>query len=319
MPKISVIIPVYKVEEYLRKCLDSVLAQTFQDYELILVDDGSPDNCGKICDEYALKDSRIRVIHKQNGGLSDARNAAMDIITGEYISFIDSDDYVLPTHLEELYSALIETDSDLAIGNITSVSEDKLNPKFYCPATGRTVLEGLSVFNTLNQPCAWAKLYKKFIFDDIRFPFQKLYEDTFIYHEILSKVSRGVLTGKNTYFYLIRSGSILHQEYRLAFTDIIDAVEARIKKLEELGLNDLADQNREFIYSRVAVAFANLDPTVTENKVRLNEIKRVYDHEYPLLIKRASNIRQKVRYWLLQKMPAVHSMLFGKRMNITLG
>ena len=319
MPKISVIIPVYKVEDYLRKCLDSVLAQTFQDYELILVDDGSPDNCGKICDEYALKDSRIRVIHKPNGGLSDARNVALDIASGEYITFIDSDDYVISTHLEELYSALIETDSDIAIGNITSVSEEKLNPGFYCPATSRMVLEGLSVFDTLNQPCAWAKLYKKYIFDDIRFPFQKLYEDTFIYHEILSKVSRGVLTGKNTYFYLIRSGSILHQEYRLAFTDIIDAVEARIKKLEELGLNDLADQNREFIYSRVAVAFANLDPSVSENKARLNEIKHIYDREYPLLVKKASSTKQKVRYWLLRNIPPVHSVLFGKRMSITLG
>lgn len=96
MPTLSIIVPVYKVEPYLHRCVDSILAQTFTDFELILVDDGSPDNCGAICDEYAAKDSRILVIHKENGGLSDARNAGLDIAKGEYIGFVDSDDYISP-------------------------------------------------------------------------------------------------------------------------------------------------------------------------------------------------------------------------------
>ena len=100
MPQITVIVPVYKVEPYLHRCVDSILAQTFTDFELILVDDGSPDNCGAICDEYAAKDSRVRVIHQANGGLSAARNAALSIATGKYAAFVDSDDEIVPHHLE---------------------------------------------------------------------------------------------------------------------------------------------------------------------------------------------------------------------------
>lgn len=102
-PLISVIVPCYNVEEYLPKCIESILNQTYRNLEILLVDDGSPDNCGRICDEYAAKDSRIRIIHKKNGGLSDARNAALDVMTGEYVTFIDSDDYVSDDYVEYLY------------------------------------------------------------------------------------------------------------------------------------------------------------------------------------------------------------------------
>lgn len=101
MCEISIIVPIYKVERYLKRCVDSILNQTFTDFELILVDDGSPDNCGRICDEYAEKDNRIYVIHKENGGLSDARNAGLDYATGQYIIFVDSDDFVEPDLLEK--------------------------------------------------------------------------------------------------------------------------------------------------------------------------------------------------------------------------
>ena len=117
---ISVIVPVYKVEKYIHRCIDSILAQTFSDFELILVDDGSPDNCGRICDEYALKDNRIHVIHKENGGLSDARNAGIDWAfehsDSEWITFIDSDDWVHKKYLESLINGAINTNSDVVIG-----------------------------------------------------------------------------------------------------------------------------------------------------------------------------------------------------------
>ena len=121
MSKISVIVPVYNVEKYLRRCIDSILAQTFSDFELILVDDGSLDNCGKICDEYAKQDDRIRVIHKENGGVSKARNVALDIASGDYICFCDSDDYLQNDCLEVLYNSLISTDSDCVVCNSTMI------------------------------------------------------------------------------------------------------------------------------------------------------------------------------------------------------
>lgn len=320
MPLISVIVPVYKVEKYIHKCVASIFAQTFTDFELFLVDDGSPDNCGRICDEYAEKDSRIIVIHKENGGLSDARNVAIDRAKGEYLTFIDSDDYVSENHLETLYNALIETDSDISIGNMTSFSENGYNEDCYKPAITRKVLQNKEeIFSTINRPCAPIKLYKRYLFDGIRYPVGRLYEDTFIWHELLAKAEQVVLTGVNSYYYLIRSDSIMHQEYKLQFTDIIDAIELRIKKLEEIGLQKLADDNREFIYSRVGAAFAFLDQSIPENKNRLDVIKVIYDNEYPKLMKTTNNSKQKLRYWLLKHFPNMHTRLFGKKMSKALG
>lgn len=319
MPLISVIVPVFKVEKYIHKCIDSILSQTFNDFELFLVDDGSPDNCGKICDEYAEKDSRIIVIHKENGGLSDARNAALNRVNGEYITFIDSDDYVSAYHLETMFNALEITGADIALANITSFNDEEYDDSLYKPTTEMKTLTGIDIFSTLNRPNACAKLYKKTIYSDIRFPVGRLYEDVFIWHDVLSKVDRIVLTGVNSYFYYFRSDSIMHQEYKLQFTDIIDALELRIKKLEELGLQQLADENREFIYSRVGAAFAFLNNTVPVNKKRLDEIKKIYDTEYPKLMKETDNLKQKFRYWLLKGSPKMHTKLFGKKMSKALG
>ena len=319
MPQISVIVPIYKVEKYIHKCIDSILSQTFSDFELFLVDDGSPDNCGKICDEYAEIDSRIIVIHKENGGLSDARNVAIDRAKGDYLTFIDSDDYVAENHLESLYFTIKNTGSDISIANITSFTDDEFNDSFYQPVKEIKVLEKNEVFTTIYQPCAQAKLYKRNFFKDIVYPVGRLYEDTFIWHDVLAKTKRVTLTGNNTYFYLIRGDSIMHQEYKLQFTDIIDAIELRIKKLEELDLQDLANENRQFIYSRVGAAYAFLNASIPENKKRLNEIKEIYDREYPKLMSTTSNPKQKFRYWLLKTSPNLHTKLFGKKMSKALG
>ena len=124
VPKVSIIVPVYKVEKYLRKCIDSIINQTLKDIEIILVDDGSPDNCGKICDEYAAKDTRIKVIHKENGGLSSARNAGMEVAEGEYIGFVDSDDWIETDYVGELLFCLIQSESDMAICSIRHENKD---------------------------------------------------------------------------------------------------------------------------------------------------------------------------------------------------
>ena len=124
-PLISIIVPVYKVEKYLKRCVDSILTQTYQNMEVILVDDGSPDNCGAICDRYKETDNRVVVIHKKNGGLSDARNAAIPLAKGEYISFIDSDDWVSSYYVEHLYEAVAKCDADIGISWFENVFEEK--------------------------------------------------------------------------------------------------------------------------------------------------------------------------------------------------
>ena len=135
MPKISIIVPVYNVEEYIHRCIDSILAQTFTDFELILVNDGSHDQCGKICDEYAENDSRIKVIHKKNGGLSDARNAGLEIAQGEYIGFVDSDDYIEHDMYEKLIEACKEYNSKLAMCGRYKVLGEELKPMFSLKVT----------------------------------------------------------------------------------------------------------------------------------------------------------------------------------------
>ncbi len=319
-PIITVIIPVYKVENYLRKCVDSVLSQTYVNLEIFLVDDGSPDNCGTICDEYAVRESRIKVIHKENGGLSSARNAALEVMTGEYLLFVDSDDYITPDAIEGLYSSLIKNNADIATGNMISVDENGVQKNFYFPAETEKVLEGDSLLDTMLQPCAPNRLYKSGIFDGIRFPEGKLYEDVFIYHKILAKTNRMVLTGRTSYYYTVRSGSIMHSEYNIGFTDIVFAIRERYRWLDSIGKKELADESRLFVYSRVAVAYAHLDKKNPVHKAKLEEITGIYNECYKILIKRKNvSSKQKVRLFLLRYFPGIHTCLFGKNMPLSLG
>lgn len=212
---ISVIVPIYKVEKYLRKCVESILSQTHTNLEIILVDDGSPDNCGAICDEYAKQDARIKVIHKPNGGLSDARNAGLDIMTGEYVAFVDSDDWIGPRMYETLLQMLKLFQADIAIGGVadeleqngkvTTVKVTNYREKpFYESAT-----EAMHRFFTTSW-AAWDKLYKADLFWDIRYPVGEINEDEAIVLQLLSKCTRVCYTNEVFYHYMRRpsSGSI---------------------------------------------------------------------------------------------------------------
>lgn len=320
MPQISVIVPVYKVEKYIHKCVDSILAQTFTDFELWLVDDGSPDHCGAICDEYAQIDTRVKVIHKKNGGLSDARNTALDVMNGKYIFFVDSDDWISEDALEIMYSALERTGAKVATGNIVSVREDGTEQALYSPVQDETVLIGEEMLTTLLRPNACNRLYAADLFQKLRYPVGRLYEDVFTYHKILAQIDSMVLVGKNTYYYLIRSGSIMNSEYSIKFTDIVDAVYDRAKWLDSIGQQKLADETRLFVYSQVAVAFAHLDKNNNQHLERLKEVKAIYDECYNIII-RAEHIswKQKVRMAILKYIPSLHTFLWGKKMPINLG
>lgn len=320
MPKISVIVPVYKVEKYLKKCVDSILAQTFTDFELWLVDDGSPDNCGAICDAYARKDSRVKVIHKENGGLSDARNAALDVMNGEYVFFVDSDDWIAADTLGIMYAALKRTGAKVATGNMISVYEDGTEKVLYSPAQEEKLLVGEELLTTLLRPNACNRLYRAELFQNLRYPVGRFYEDAFVYHKVLAQIDSMVLVGKNTYYYLIRSGSIMHSEYSIKFTDIVDAVYDRAVWLDSVGQKQLADETRLFVYSQVAVAYAHLDRKNSQHLRRLNEIKKIYDECYVYLIK-ADHIgwKQKVRLFILKNTPALHTVLWGRKLPLNLG
>ncbi len=206
---ISVIVPVYKVEPYLRKCVDSILAQTYRNLEIILVDDGSPDKCGAMCDEYATRDSRIRVIHKKNGGLSDARNSGMEIMTGEYVAFVDSDDWIEPQMYQRLYELIEFYHADMAFGGVADdVLQDdvvrtvKTSNYGDIPFAEDKIAAMRRYFH--GSWAAWDKLYRAELFDGIRYPVGEINEDEAIVLHLLDRCKTVCYTNEVFYHYVRR-------------------------------------------------------------------------------------------------------------------
>lgn len=232
-PLISVIVPVYKVEKYLNKCVESIVSQTYKNLEIILVDDGSPDNCPAMCDEWAKKDNRIKVIHKENGGLSDARNKGIEVATGEYIMFVDSDDYLDEIICEKLYFLTSQHKATIAISNFKRVWEGVDSEEELTKSEIR-VLDKAQIIEQIYNPTigsitpAWAKLYKKSLFAGIRYPVGRLHEDEYVVHELLLGAERVVYTSEQLYFYLQRASSIMGSKKEKNIIDAMDAFRSRI-------------------------------------------------------------------------------------------
>lgn len=231
-PLISIIVPIYKVEKYLKECVDSILAQTYQNFELILVDDGSPDSCPAMCDEFAKRDSRVVVIHKENGGLSDARNAGLDIARGKYICFVDSDDYIAPTMYEVLMKRIVSDKSDLAVCEYVRVydSGEKLkNKQLHQKAhnkcyTSNEFIADLFIHNSGAYVVAVNKLYHKNIFRKLRFPVGKQHEDEFIIHHVIAQCKKISYIEDELYYYRQREGSIISKGFNVKSLDYGDAL-----------------------------------------------------------------------------------------------
>ena len=227
MDLISVIVPVYKVENYLDKCVRSIVDQTYHNLEIILVDDGSPDRCGEICDAWAAKDSRIRVIHKENGGLSDARNAGMAVATGNYMGFVDSDDYIAPDMYRLLLDQMNADGSDIAACGVEMVYEDDTPRQMLTPA-GCHVLDNeqameASIRESLLKQPVWYKLYKTDLIRDIPFAVGKCHEDVFWSWQAIARAKKVSIFDTPCYFYLQRSGSIMGQQFSEKRLDSIEA------------------------------------------------------------------------------------------------
>ncbi len=220
MPAISVIVPVYNVQNYLSKCINSILNQTFTDLEIILVDDGSTDNSGAICDEYANKDSRIKVIHKANGGLSDARNAGLDICTGDYIGFVDSDDWIALDMYETLYNFATKENLDVAMCGSSDVYDNRVIGTHKFNPIVLTNTEDIIVELFVNRRGGtaipvWNRIYKYDVFGDIKFEKGKYFEDGYYLLEWIKKTKRFGRISDRKYFYLHRDGSITNNKINL--------------------------------------------------------------------------------------------------------
>lgn len=242
--KISVIVPIYKVEPYLRRCIDSIVVQTYQNLEIILVDDGSPDRCGEICDEYARKDPRVKVIHKENGGLSDARNAGLRVMTGEHVTFVDSDDWIEQNHISSLYEMIQGKHNPvIAISDIRRIDE-KGNTIAVFGKLGTEHIAMEPIFGYVWNKLYPAQLLQGIFFDDVRYV-----EDLPFNLQVLPKATEYVFTGKCTYCYLLRENSILtsavNAEKVAYYLDFNEIFWQRL-------CNASADiENREKIYAEV--------------------------------------------------------------------
>lgn len=221
---ISIIVPVYRVEKYLKRCIESLIAQSFDSYEIVLVDDGSDDNCPLICDEYSLHYSFIKTYHKTNGGLSDARNYGLTKATGQYVTFVDSDDYVSSDYLSCLYNG-VKNECEIACcgvsneyenGNVFSTLGVQENCVFNRDEAFTEMCYGskLPIF-------AWGKLYKKNIVSDILFPLGRLHEDIATTYRIIDKTEKVYISNSKAYHYILRQGSILHTTFNNKMKDSI--------------------------------------------------------------------------------------------------
>ena len=244
---ISVIIPIYNTKTALPRCIESVINQTYKDIEIILVDDGSTDGSSEICDSYAEKFENIRVIHKENGGLSSARNEGIEVAKGRFLAFVDSDDYVHKDFLKALYSNLIEYDAHISEceylcvdDKSTALDNSTRDVKIF---DGTEAIKGFLNNNSV-ESVACNKLYKKEIFDDIRYPYGRIHEDEFVIHHVLFKCKRLVHTTEYLYYYCRHSNSIIGRKYDEKRFDYFDALLDRIDFLENVGMHEEADSQR---------------------------------------------------------------------------
>lgn len=250
--KISLIVPIYNVEKYLPSCIDSILKQTYVDMEVILVDDGSPDNCPAICDEYAKKDERIHVIHQQNKGLSGARNTGIEYAQGEYLIFVDSDDTIEPTMVEELYTYAEGRECKIVACGRYYVFEDGEKISKIADNKSKTYAfaEAMQEMNTftLFDMSAWAKIYRRELFQDIRFPEGKLSEDYYIMYKLFDLAQTIGYVAKPLYNYLQRQSSIsrnkkINHDFAYAAKEQMEFLDQKYPELAVLGHTSYASAN----------------------------------------------------------------------------
>lgn len=287
---ISVIVPIYNVEDYLEKCIESIINQTYKNLEIILVDDGSTDNCGIICEKYKKIDDRIIVIHKKNAGLSSARNAGLDISTGCLIGFVDGDDYIELTMYEELKKNMDFYNSDISICNFYHINNNcfKKNMIF---EKEKFVSAGKEKFMNIQNEywnvtiVAWNKLYKRFLFKDIRYPNNMIYEDSYIICDLVDKSKRISYLSIPLYNYVVRTNSITNS-FSIKHFESIYSFDKRIRFFEECGYYDLAIETNK---RKMEVLINNL----TKMKMYKIKDKHIWKKYYNILIDTNNKVKWK--------------------------
>lgn len=298
MAEVSIIVPVYQVENYLHKCVDSILAQTFTDFELILVDDGSKDRSGQICDEYAEMDERVTVIHKENSGPSDTRNRGIEQAAGNYFMFVDSDDYIAPTMVECLYQSILKENADIAACNFLYSFEDDRNQDFSTNIQWEVVSGAEIFYNRKNdRSCGywtvvWNKLYKSKVFGKLRFRAGKYYEDEFWANDIYQMDIKMVTIPECLYYYRQHGNNSMKTTNSKKNLDILEALQERIG-VYLMDQTHSAQAYRVLIYSLEYLEKSKRMITNREEKAKyLQAEKRTKDIVHQLRKRKLTNIQR---------------------------
>lgn len=320
-PLISVIVPVYNVEKYLEECLDSIIKQTYKKLQIILIDDGSIDNSGKICDSYQAEDDRINVIHKDNGGLSDARNKGLKIAKGDYLAFVDSDDFITKDYVEYLLKILEKYNADVSVcskqnfidGGTIKKKDEEAEVVVY---TGIAAMENL-LYQKNIENSAWGKLYKASLFKDIYYPVGKLYEDLGTTYKVLYKAKKVIWSSEKKYFYRQRDDSIMKKKFTMSNIDRIEVsqdlmrfIRDKCKNLHKAAVSRFFISNVQ-VLREIPLKENEYSDVVYEIKRNIKQYRKVV-----LLDKKAKRISRFIALaaygpvGILQKLGKIHKVAY---------
>lgn len=321
MVKISIIVPVYNVEKYFKNCIESILNQTFKDFELILVNDGSTDSSGDICNEYAKKDDRIKVIHQGNKGQASARNRGLDIARGKYIGFVDSDDTIHPRMYEILYKSIKDSYSKIVISNYKDVyNQDNLE---YDDIKDIKMdeINNIDIINRLYDSEVWTllvvpwnKLYSREIFDGVRYPEGRIIEDEAIIHELLYKSKKLLYIDIKLYNYLHREGSTTSNKSLKKKIDWILALSDRMKFLNKVGLDNIYNKTTIIYINTFFKTYNSLIESNDYDKLLLNKLRNDFISNIKLLMKLKSQTTKSKLLWLVLCInPSIYNVYYKQK------
>lgn len=319
--KVSVIIPIYNVEKYLEKCLDSIVHQSYKNLEIILVNDGSTDSSSKICEDYQKKDERIIVINKENGGLSDARNKGIDIATGEYITFIDSDDYIHKDMIGELMNIATNNDADISVCGFqkffnesdSEIIDNMLLNTDIQLFNSQDILDNFYSKISVNIIVAWAKIYKMSLFNKIRYNKGKIHEDEFIAHKLIFESKKIAYIPKKMYFYRIRKNSITGEKFNKKRLDKIEALEDRLKFANEKNLKNLYMQTLFCYCNDLILCYYLIKENYKKEKKLQKILKDKFLNNYKNVLRsNKMNIKQKIRIIMERIIPSISAKIIIK-------
>lgn len=325
MCNLSIIVPVYNVEQYLDNCINSILNQTYRNFELILIDDGSPDKSAEICDKYRLLDNRIKVIHKKNGGLSSARNAGLEIATGKYIGFVDSDDWINKDMYDKMLNLAEKNEADIVQCEYLEVYDNKIimqpkeNSEFEV-SNKFDALEKIINFGQehVNGVVSWNKIYKSYLFNDIRFPIGKLNEDEFTTYKLVHKSEKIIFLKEKLYYYRQTPNSIMNKKFNVRRVDLLEAIKELVIFLRDNEYTEFYELGL-IRYEKLLVQFYfKCQELINDNSDILKTISSSYKDYFKEFINNSSISKMhKMRNYIFYLNPNVYKkmqILRGKKL-----